>query len=760
MQRKTPHTLRQKRMHATVGLAFISSIFLAANAATLPGGTLDPTSIPKYITPLVIPPVMPQNTNGGYDIAVRQFQQQILPVNFPSTTVWSYGREEDQVPDLAPSASSTFNYPAFTIEAIKDERITINWINDLTDKNGNYLPHLVPIDQTLHWANPMQDCRKGPPRTDCQGNSQDLYTGPVPVITHVHGAHTTPESDGFPEAWYLPAANNLPAGIATEGSLYSDSNGGTPGTGSALFEYSNDQPSATLWYHDHTLGMTRANVYAGPAGFYLIREKDGGETYMKRGILPGPAPALDSNGHPEDVNGLTVHSVRGKMREIPIVIQDRSFNADGSLFYPDNRAFFEGISVDQLQIPFIGDANGTASDISPRWNPEAFFNTMVVNGSTWPKLQVAPALYRFRLLNGANSRFLNLALFEVDQSGNRIREIPFFQIGSDLSLLKNTVKIRTGFKTKAKRLKHPLLENNLKEKPADHPAEALLMGPAERMDVIVDFRSMTTNTRILMVNTAPDAPFGGFPDTPADPVTTGQVMMFEVNSQLNGLSPTDPAGATPATHPWKLKVKNKARSLKVPKSKITKRKLALLEEESTKVCATEDPAGNIIQLAGIAIGPNFVADCEAAGGFPFAPKAAVLGNISRNGSAIAQLWSDPIRQTPRLNSVEEWELWNLTADAHPIHLHLVKFRVIERRVIGGKKEKPELNERGWKDTVVTYPGEITKIRAKFDIPGLYVWHCHILEHEDNEMMVPFCVGNDSDGTRADGKDICGNLPVM
>lgn len=760
MQEKIPYALKQRRVHVALGAVLLGSASLIANAAAVPGGTLDPTSIPKYVTPLVIPPVMPQNSSGGYDIAVRQFQQQILPAGFPSTTVWSYGREEDEVPSLAPSASSTFNYPAFTIEAIKDERITINWINDLVDDEGNYLPHLVPIDQTLHWANPMQDCRMGAPRTDCRGSSQDLYTGPVPIVTHVHGAHTTPESDGYPEAWYLPVANDLPAGISTEGSLYSDSNGGAPGTGSALYEYTNDQPSATLWYHDHSLGMTRANVYAGPAGFYLIREADGGETYLKRGTLPGPAPALDNSGNPEDVNGLTHHSVRGKIREIPIVIQGRSFNEDGSLFYPDNRAFFEGVDVEQLQVPFIGDANGAEVDISPTWNPEAFFNTMVVNGGTWPKLHVAPALYRFRLLNGTNSRFLNLALFEVDREGNHIREIPFFQIGSDQSLLQHPVKIRTGFKTIAKKLKHPLRENDRKEKRADHPTEALLMGPAERMDVIVDFRGMSSNTYIRMVNTAPDAPFGGFPDVPADYETTGQIMVFEVKSKLNGMSPTDPAGATPATSPWKLKVKNKPKILKAKKKHVTKRRLALLEEESTDICATEDPAGNILRLEGISVGAGFAADCEAAGGFPFGPKAAVLGNISKNGEASVQLWSDPIHQQPGLNSIEDWELWNLSADAHPIHLHLVKFWVTERRVIGGKKEKPELNERGWKDTVVVYPGEITKVRAKFDIPGLYVWHCHILEHEDNEMMVPFCVDSDGDSTRADGKDICGNLPLM
>lgn len=201
----------------------------------------------------------------------------------------------------------------------------MKWINDLVDTAGNYLPYLLPIDQTLHWANPPG----GIADRDMMGMNPLPYTGPVPIITHVHGAHTTEDSDGFPEAWYLPAANNIPAGYATVGSYYDQFkaeaalDGRIWQTGSALFKYPNDQRATTLWYHDHTLGMTRANVYAGPAGFYLIR---GGTDDLAPGVLPGPAPKVG------DVAGT-------KYYEIPIAIQDRSFNADGSLFYPGDRAF-------------------------------------------------------------------------------------------------------------------------------------------------------------------------------------------------------------------------------------------------------------------------------------------------------------------------------------------------------------------------------------------------------------------------------------
>src|SRR5205085_5689796 len=137
-----------------------------------------------------------------------------------------------------------------------------------------------------------------------------------------------------------------------------------------------------LWYHDHTMGVNRVSVYAGLAGFYLLR---GGPSDLPTGVLPGPAPA---SGDPPGTN----------YYEIPIVIQDRSFNADGSLFYPDSRVFFDGFAG-----PYIPD-----SDISPIWNPEFFANTMVVNGRTWPVLNVEPRRYRFRLLNGCDARFLYL----------------------------------------------------------------------------------------------------------------------------------------------------------------------------------------------------------------------------------------------------------------------------------------------------------------------------------------------------------------
>jgi FtsP/CotA-like multicopper oxidase with cupredoxin domain len=314
-------------------------------SAQIPGGTLPPSDVDKYVAPLIKPPAMPgdfKKNKDKYKIAVRQFTQQILPSDLPATTVWSYGSVDYPGTVLE---GGTFNYPAFTIEATHNKNVQVIWINDLIDANGNFLPHILPIDQTLHWANPPG----GISGRDKHGYDPEPYMGPVPIVTHVHGAHTAEDSDGYPEAWYLPNALNIPAGYATTGTFfdYFDQKYGhnwTPGT--ASFKYPNDQPATTLWYHDHTLGMTRANVYAGPAGFWLIR---GGPNDLDLGYV---APGVGD--HPY-----------GEYTEIPIAIQDRSFNADGSLFYPDNRAFFEGLSPEQLQIPFIPDTalDGLPSDI-------------------------------------------------------------------------------------------------------------------------------------------------------------------------------------------------------------------------------------------------------------------------------------------------------------------------------------------------------------------------------------------------------------
>jgi FtsP/CotA-like multicopper oxidase with cupredoxin domain len=767
-------------------------------AQAVPGGTLDPTTIPKYVTPLVIPPVLFDDKGGqsplDVQVSLRQFTQQILPPAdtngspLPPTPLWGYGD---------PTEPETYFNPSFTIEVTKDTPSTVKWINELVADparcNGNnpacdFLTHVITdqngvpiIDQTLHWAAPNMDCLDGDPRPDCRGASADPYMGPVPMVVHVHGAHVGPGSDGYPEAWWLPAAGNIDcAGVgpdrpnvpnyACNGTFFESAEGADTanalGEGYAIDLYSNDQPTTTLWYHDHSLGITRLNVYAGGAGFWLIRGADNGESGLITGTLPGPAPQKgdDPNCFAVDNPGMGMGGgkgpgpkcVRGQIREIPLAIQPKSFNADGTQFYPADRIFFQqderptdefpdndGQTFSEnlgLNIPFLPQQ---ASDIAPVWNPEAFFNTMVVNGKTWPQLEVASERYRLRVLNAADSRFLNLALFEV--TGNGLDgipgtaddvlgdEIPFYQIGAEQGLLPEVVRIQTGEAV-------TLPGDGSEPDPAPDPNDptALLVGPAERADVIVDFTGLADGTVVRMTNTAPDAPFGGFPDDPADPGTTGQVMQFVIDTTLNAV------GGDPSTAPKDLELDDNPGGVPLLDPTAIKQDLALLEEESAEICVDIDTAAGTIKWVPDATPDNGCVlngeEYEA-----FAPKAAVLG-VDGSGGGVVQLWDDPIAQNPALDSVEEWELWNWSADAHPIHLHLVKFQVVNRQAFDidtgnpGAVRDPEPWEAGWKDTVIAYPEEVTRVRALFDIAGLYVWHCHILSHEDNEMMVPYCVG--------------------
>jgi FtsP/CotA-like multicopper oxidase with cupredoxin domain len=681
-----------------LGLVVVAGLFLLswtspqAAAEPLPGGTLSPLDVPKYQAPLVIPPAMPRtkkiNVKGGknieyFEIAVRQFEQQVLPSPLPMTTVWSYGSVK--YPGTVAQGGS-FHYPAFTVEAKWTKPVVVKWINDLVNANGDYLPHLLPVDQTLHWANPPG----GNAMRDMKGTDPTPYAGPVPISVHLHGAHVAQESDGFPEAWFLPAANNIPAGYATTGTYYDIFKASSPlgslwAPGSAVFMYPNDQRATTLWYHDHTLGMTRTNVYAGPAGFYIIRggpdDKVLNSATGLPAILPGPAPAMG------DPAGLMYY-------EIPIVIQDRSFNADGQLFYPDNRDFFEGL--DPGTLAGLGVQFAPDTDVAPIWNPEFFGNMMVVNGQTWPFLNVEPRRYRIRFLNGCNSRFLILQFSDPN--------VEIWQIGADGGFLAAPV-----------------------------PLNQLLMGPAERRDVIVDFTNVAVGTPILLQNLGPDEPFGGGEPgvafAPSDPDSTGQVMEFRV------VAPGPASLADNTTPPGQLVLP--AQTALVPTSV---RPLSLNEMESgvQNVCI-DDMTETIVGVPPCGEGTT-----EA----PFGPTMALLGTVDTPLN-----WADDVTENPAVGATEQWEIHNFTADAHPIHLHLVQFQIANREIATmdspnydpilapiGTVYYPGPEEMGFKDTVIAYPGEITRVNANFDMAGLYVWHCHILEHEDNEMMRPYRVG--------------------
>jgi len=412
----------------------------------------------------------------------------------------------------------------------------------------------------VEWVNNLPTAHMLPVDHHIHGAGKEVPD--VRTVSHLHGAKAPPESDGYPEAWF-------PVGK------------------SATYFYPNEQDAAMLWYHDHALGITRLNIYTGLLGAYFVRDS------FEDGLnLP-----------------------KGK-HEIPLILCDRFFDAEGQLYYP------------------------VSPDPAEPWIPELYGNATLINGKLYPYLDVEPCKYRFRLLNGSNARFFYLTLSTGQE---------FHQIGTDLGLL-----------------------------PAPVSLKRLEIAPAERFDLIVDFAGHAGATLTLNDGVLP-------------------VMQFRVSKASAPETGVLPSTIRPVP--------------KIPESESVQTRLLTLGEK-------DSPEDN--------------------------PEIMLLNNAH---------WGAPITENPRLGSAEIWSFANFTDDTHPIHLHLVRFQVLDRRTFQpvdyytqGKivylapAEAPAPNELGWKDTVQAHPQMVTRIITRFEgFTGRYVWHCHILEHEDNEMMRPYDV---------------------
>jgi spore coat protein A, manganese oxidase len=422
----------------------------------------------------------------------------------------------------------------------------------------------------------------------------------VRAMTHLHGAFVAAASDGNPAL--------TPNGF---------------GFGETQMVHYNNQlpenPAALLWFHDHALGATRLSVFAGLAAAYILRDE------------------FDTGAEPNPIG------IPGGAYEIPLVIQDRLFNSDGTFLYPTSD--IEGVT----------------------WIGEYFGDVMLVNGKVWPYLNVEPRMYRFRILNGCNARILNLDIGGPD----------FWQIGAEGGLWDIPVSVKN-----------------------------LVLAPAERADVIVDFTKFAGET-LVMKNHKPHKPVSN----PAPQLP--QVMQIRV-----GTTVTDPG---PSIIPSSLP--GRAANLSNPGAT---RYVTLNEID------VDEPTW-FLNLNGLH-------------------------------------FEDAVTETPTVGTIEDWVYINVTGDTHPMHTHLVTFQVVGRTPFDaeayeeayggpngvpggidpspfatGPMEPPDPTERGFKETVKANPGYFTRIRAKFDLPTgvtapqIYVHHCHIVEHEDNDMMRPFTV---------------------
>ncbi len=656
----------------------------SALAAPAAPGLSDPALQPRFVNPVpnaLDPSFVFQSPNNKYKIAMEQAVLQtglVDPDSRPlSTTVWGYGKN-------GPGGT----WPGMTFEERSGEPIEVKWENKLP--RG----HLFPVDTSLHWAYSLAGYQQ-----------YSIAADGVPAITHLHGGHSDYQFDGNPEFFFSP-------GYKVRGPQWVDGI-------EKKFLYQNDQPAGTLWYHDHALGITRLNVYAGLAGFYILR--DDSDT--------------GARGNPLDLPAFPY--------EVALAIQDRMFTDTGDLFYPA----FPG---DPFYEDFItGEGVVLPNDVFPGGGPTAlaefFGDHMLVNGKIWPKKDVEPRNYRLRLLNGCDSRFLAVQFFEVppqaiDFSTVVDGPLPFTVIGSDQGLASSPTTVDT-----------------------------LLVETGSRYDVIVDFKNVTFGNRVIMKNIGGDEPFGGDIPGPLIFGETDRIMAFDVVLPLD----TGVPDVTPMGISFGPVIPLPTRTRKVALFEGTDEYGRLQPLLGTAEPAT-DHAGNPID-------------------WPDTPEYSSVGLIGQMEGSIA--WHSPTTENPALDSTEEWEIWNMTGDAHPVHLHLVNFEILGRseiewdsaadedgfipmgtspandgtylvtrptvqhnsvpgdlatygtgfRIVNPTEGAPvprprEFVENAPKDLVTALPGQVTRIKATFDKPGRYVWHCHILSHEDHEMMRVLHVG--------------------
>jgi spore coat protein A, manganese oxidase len=563
-----PFTLARRRLlqHAVAGGAAMLAPWTMRGAQAR---SVRSPRLRKFLEPVPVPGsgIVVATPSGANRYAFSQIElsRQLHP-ELPPTPLWAY----DDGSGLGAQAGSF----GMAVVALSGTPVEVSFTNRLP----RVYPEWLPVDTRLT------------PR------GREVRT-----MTHLHGGFVTGASDGNPA-------------VTPEGFGQGETQ---------LVTYPNQKPqmpASLSWFHDHALGATRLNVFAGLAGAYILRDE------------------LDTGGEPNPIG------LPGGAYEIPLVIQDRLFSADGTFLYP------------------VSDIAGAT------WIGEYFGDVMLVNGKVWPFLEVEPRLYRLRILNGCNARILDL-----DIGG-----APMWQIGA---------------------------EGGLWDRPA--AVRELVLAPAERADVLVDFGSLAGAT-LLMRNNRPAKPVS----TPAPSLV--EVMQIRVARRVSRQGPA----AIPTTLP------GRAADLAQP---VATRFITLNEIDPEEV--------------------DWYLDLNGAH------------------------FEDPhITESPKAGTIEDWVYVNVTGDTHPMHLHLVTFQVIGRTPFDaeayeaaygtptgvpagidpspfatGPMEPPDASERGFKDTVKVNPGYFTRIRAKFELPAgvtapqTYVHHCHIVEHEDNDMMRPFVV---------------------
>jgi spore coat protein A len=708
-----------------------------------------PTNIQKFITTL--PGLGPAGANniGQYlPLATKTTQTFAgLPTDVYSLGVKPFG--EKMHPDL-PAATHFWGYYdlstrdqkylAGVIVAKRGTPVLLNVTNQLPNKA------LIPIDLTL---------MAGP-------NGQMVGDLPLNrIVTHLHGGFTPWFSDGTPFQWFDPSA--------LKGASFMNVPGTSPPAGSASYYYPMDQSARLVWYHDHAIGITRTNAYSGIASaLVLIDDFEIG--LVNSGLLP-------------DLVG------------IPLIIQEKSFVAQNIL--EQDPTWQWGMPGD-LWYPHVYEPNQTGGTgpnpscvLNPkgRWDygpclgaklpaasfytlptpasvvPEAFFDTILVNGGVYPVTSVPPRRVRFRILNGSQARFYHLNLYAESstvpgEANLNARGPKMYQVGTEGGFLPAVAVHPNGIPC-------PL---DLKEDPTGNTANPdgpfnLLLAPAERADIVIDFNGVPAGSAFILYSDAP-APFPegdprndyftGDPDQTAFGGAPTTMPGFGPNTRtLMKIVVIPGSGDSIATATWLRNLNTQLKSNflsgnqpgllynngdpsvpgRVPYTGPVNRMLTLNEDF--------DDYGRLIQRLG----------------------TSTSESLNNQGLPTWELpYIATATETPSAGAIEVWQIFNLTGDTHPIHFHLINAQVIQRqpfkRVPGkfqptGPARPPDPNEIGWKETVRMNPEEVTTVIMQFNLPKLpasmgdplsprtggheYVWHCHILEHEEHDMMRPLIV---------------------
>lgn len=672
---------------------------------------LDGTEIPKFVEPLYT--LSDKRVLGILPVKVDmlEFQQKVLPesvyASLPApynqgTYVWGY-----KVGQRSP------HWPGATIESLRHVPTFVNYKNSLTGPNGGptVLSKYLTVDQTIHWADPLgtthaNGCMNGPPLNPV---CLQPYTGPWPTTVHLHGQEDQSFFDGHPDSWFTP-------GLQFKGAAFQAN----------PYIYPNGQEPTTLWFHDHALGITRLNIYAGLAAFYLLRD-------------------LRDNGLP--FNSLRLPAGRFEQE---LMIQDRQFDTNGQLLFPDGHP--DGLNG--------GPGN---PDVHPYWIPEFFGDVMTVNGKSWPYFRVEPRRYRFRLLNASNARFLTMQIVErnTQSPGPSI-----WQIGSDGGLLNQPVKV------------------------ADVPSNlALTLGVSERADVIVDFSGQQGKSFVLTNSASSPFPEG---DISVDPASTAQIMEFRVNLSLSGADTSfNPAVSTQSLRLHPIVQLDPAVTGRNPD---VRRQLVLIENASL---TTDEPLmvmlNNTRWHGKVDNTSSPVPDSIANPVGEFVTEAPRVGSTEE--WEIINLTDDAHPIHLHLVQFQELNRQDFNRDSYrelydslfpggtfngvtyAPGTYIPEFGPPNRYgipnaagAVGGNPDvtpfllgapiSPPPEEAGWKDTMRMLPGQVSRVIVRWapqnvadnaTAPGVnlypfdptvgpgYVWHCHILDHEDNEMMRPYVV---------------------